>query len=71
MTDTPTPGERLDARLAALHEAFEELRAAVEARADQVGAQKRIRDLVATVSARIDDVQAEWGHDETDSDAEA
>ena len=72
MSDTSTPGQKLDAALAELNAAFEELRNAVGTAAlnlaDDVA--DHLRDAVAKVSDRIDDVRAEWGHDETDSPAE-
>jgi ABC-type transporter Mla subunit MlaD len=70
VTDEQSPGERLDAALAALNEAFEELREAAGRallnRADEIA--DELRDKLAKVSDRIDDARAEWGHDEEDAD---
>lgn len=62
-----TAGQRLDAALAALNAAFEDLRTDVEDGAEAVS--NRIKGKVAEVSAKIDDVRAAWGHDEADADA--
>ena len=66
VSDESTPGQRLDAALAALNEKFEDLREAVKAKAEEVG--EEIRTKLDAVSDRIDEVRAAWGHDETDSD---
>ena len=68
MTDEQTPGQRLDALLAELRQTVHDLRLAVEAKGDELEA--GIRDGVQAVSAKIDEIQAEWGHDEEESPTE-
>ena len=58
MSDTSTPGERLDAKLAELRTAFDELRADLEDRRRR--ARRGVVAKVDALSAKLDEVQAAW-----------
>jgi len=58
VSDTSTPGERVDAKLVELQRVWNELRAKLAARASQVG--DAINEGVDAVSAKIDELQEAW-----------
>lgn len=58
MSDTPTPGERLDTVLADLQTAWGELRTELDARAADLG--QAIGEKVDALSAKIDEAQTAW-----------
>ena len=58
MTDTPTPGERLDQLIGELRTKADELRAALE----EFGSEARddFAAMIDGLSAKIDEVQVAW-----------
>jgi hypothetical protein len=56
MTDTPTPGGRLDAAIAAAQDALTELRATLADKAAEIGAE--INAKVDAIQSAIDEIQA-------------
>ena len=58
MSDTSTPGDRLDTKLAEMRQTVDELRAAIEAAGDNM--RGRVVALVDELSAKIDELQEAW-----------
>ena len=60
MSDQPTAGDRLDAKLEAVRQTVGELRADVEQAGDAL--QQRTIDAVNALSAEVDELQADWAN---------
>jgi outer membrane murein-binding lipoprotein Lpp len=67
MSDTATPGGRLDAAIEKAHTAVQELRQALSAKAAEVG--QEINAKVDEIQAAIDEIQASRGDNETPPEA--
>lgn len=58
MSDTSTPGQRLDEAIAAARTAVDELRDSLETKVADIGS--AVNAKVDAISARIDEIQAAW-----------
>jgi hypothetical protein len=58
MSDTASPGQRLDAAITAAYTALDELRNTLAAKVTSIGAD--VNAKIDAVSDRIDEIQAAW-----------